>query len=228
MTRSPEAKGPVSGPVALCFDLDGTLIDSSVDLAASINHMLAALGLPARDPTEVRGFIGNGRDMLIRRAAPALTAADMPRAIALFSEHYRAHCCVATAPYEGVPELLSGLHSAGCRIGVATNKPGDFARQIISGLGLDAWIPLPAVIGGDRLRKPDPQQVLAVCTSLSVDPSQTWMVGDHETDLKAGRAAGCRVAFCTWGIGQADAGPIDLTLDRPLALLGHLVGHVQR
>src|SRR5437867_3192050 len=116
----------------IIFDLDGTLIDSTDDLAASANAALAALGLPARSREEVRSFVGEGARRLVERAvAPRADLTES--ALTLFFAHYEAHLVDATRAYEGVPELLASLRGP---LAVATNKPGRFARRILAKLGL--------------------------------------------------------------------------------------------
>jgi phosphoglycolate phosphatase len=193
------------------FDLDGTLIDSRADLASAGNHSRVAVGLPALPEASVLGFVGDGLDRLIERLVP--TVADRGQAMAAFSAYYLAHCCDHTKPYAGIVELLTQLRERQWMMAVATNKPLVFTTAILSGCGITNYF--SAVRGGDGPRKPDPQQLTDIMTTLGAKANDCWMIGDHHTDIHAGRAAGCRVAFCTWGIGQMDALSVDVELHHP-------------
>ena len=105
------------------FDLDGTLLDTLEDLHLTLNHTLAALGMPTRTLAETRAFVGNGIRRLIERAVPAGTdEATVAKANAEFDAHYAVHCNDHTRPYPGVPELLARLRGRGVRLAVVSNK----------------------------------------------------------------------------------------------------------
>jgi len=195
----------------LIFDLDGTLIDSRVDLAASGNHARAAVGLPALPLAQVVSYVGDGIDKLIERLVPE--APQRAAAKHAFEAHYRTHCCDATRPFAGLVEALDHLRAAGWLLAVATNKPNVFTDAILEGCGIAERF--AAVRGGDGPRKPDPGQLRSILAELHGDAAQSWMIGDHHTDIRAGRAAGCRVLFCGWGMGHADGEQVDATVALP-------------
>jgi phosphoglycolate phosphatase len=178
------------------FDLDGTLVDSLDDLHASVNHALRALGLPPRSRAEVHGFVGEGARLLLERAVSPHVHLLEP-ALAAWRPHYEAHCLDHTRPYPGVEALLAG---SGRALAVHTNKPGEMARKILSGLGL-----LPrfaAVIGGDEApRKPDPTGLLELMARVGASPAETIFVGDSRVDVATARAAGVSLVAVTWGFG---------------------------
>lgn len=181
----------------IIFDLDGTLIDSTDDLAASANAALVELGLPPRSRDESRSFIGEGARRLIERAvAPRSDLVD--RALALFLEHYSLHLVDATKAYEGIAEVLA---SARGPLAVATNKPGRFARRILAALGLlDRFV---AVLGGDEgPRKPDPALVDRLRLLVAASREATVLVGDSHVDLDTAANAGVRFVGVSWGIGS--------------------------
>lgn len=199
----------------LIFDLDGTLIDSRADLAASGNHARGAVGLPALPLAQVVGYVGDGVDKLIERLVPE--AGKRAAAKRAFEAHYREHCCDATRPFDGLVEALDGLRARGWLLAVATNKPDAFTHLILRGCGIaDRFA---AVRGGDGPRKPDPGQLHAILGDLHGDAARSWMIGDHHTDIRAGRAAGCRVLFCRWGMGHTDGEMVDATVEHPSALV---------
>ena len=205
---------------AAVFDLDGTLIDSRPDIAAAPHDAREAVGLAPHDLATVVGFVGDGAQKLIDRLVD--DPARREAAMAAFMAHYAEHCCDLTRPYAGIPEALIALRAAGWRLAVATNKPEAFARTILDRLGLAAQF--AGVRGGDRVRKPDPAPVSELLRELDAAPAASWMIGDHYTDIRAGRGAGCRVAWCDWGIGERDGLAVDAKVAMPADLPRLLVG----
>lgn len=184
----------------IIFDLDGTLVDSVGDLAQAGNVARAAVGLAQLTEAEVARFVGDGVDKLIERLVPD----PGQRAVAkeAFAQHYAAHCCDRTQPYAGISEMLAHLAANGWTLAVATNKPLAFTRRILDTCGIAAHF--TEVRGGDGPRKPDPGQLSDILRATGATAARSWMVGDHHTDVRAGHAAGCRVLFCTWGLGHRD------------------------
>lgn len=196
---------------AVVFDLDGTLIDSREDIAAAANVARQAIGLPALPMATVVSYVGDGADKLIERLTPGAAPSQRNLAMDAFKAHYGKHCCDATKPYPGILQALSTLNGSGWQLGVATNKPTAFAQVILDHLGLTRW--LPVVVGGDGAKKPDPASVRAVLSRLGSTGAVSWMVGDHHTDIQAGRAAGCRIMWCRWGIGERQDLAVDAEAD---------------
>lgn len=198
------------------FDLDGTLIDSSRDLAAAVNAMLRRLA-PAADPLEhdsVRRFIGDGARTLVSRSLAARGLAPEPAtALELFLEEYRGRLLDTTVLYPGVPESLQALGQART-LAVLSNKAGAMSRAILAGLGV---LPRFArVLGGDEApRKPDPAGLLRLIAELGALPGQTVMVGDSANDVRTGRAAGARSVGVRYGFD-----PGGVLAERPDALIG--------
>jgi phosphoglycolate phosphatase len=184
------------------FDLDGTLVDTREDLAASGNAARRAVGLPDLPLADVVACVGDGLHSLIERLTPGGDAAMRAAAVAAFQRDYALTCTTATRPYPGMIEALDALHQVGWTLAVATNKPLGFSMRILDHLRLAPRF--AAVRGGDTVKKPDPGQLLSIASELHADPAAMWMVGDHRTDLRAAQAVGCRAVFCTWGFGQRD------------------------
>lgn len=182
-------------PRLAILDLDGTLIDSVDDLAASVNHALGAVGLPARATAEIRSFVGDGARKLLERAVGARGDLLEP-ALAAWWDHYEAHCLDRTALYPGLAEALAG---AGRTLAVHTNKPGRLARKILAGLAvLDRFA---VVIGGDEAaRKPDPEGVREILARTGASTADAIFVGDSLVDLATARAAGVRAVAVAWGL----------------------------
>ena len=192
------------------FDLDGTLVDSLLDLHASVNHALAASGLPPRSVDEVRGFVGEGARRLVERALGPRTDL-LDEVMASWRVHYEAHLLDRTRPYPGIEDVLAGARRT---LAVLTNKPAPMARRILEGLGMAQRF-AALVGGGDAPRKPDPAGLRALMVGAGAGPGDTVLVGDSRVDVETGRAAGVRVVAVTWGLGRReDLGGADAIVDR--------------
>jgi citrate synthase len=207
--------------IAVIYDLDGTLIDSRADLADSVNAMLARLGLERIEDRVVWSFVGEGAERLIRRSLGA-NEHRYPEAAPVWREEYRKRLLDKTRLYDGVRELLATPPELRA---VLTNKPGDFAREILRGLGVVERF--REVTGGDEgPRKPDPAGVLAVCARLGVSCEDALLVGDSSVDLATARAAGIPFCAVSWGLGDAASlAPADYLCNTP-AELAELLGHL--
>ncbi|MBA3847894.1 MAG: HAD hydrolase-like protein, partial [Planctomycetes bacterium] len=159
---------------AALIDLDGTLVDSRADIAASANHARAALGLAALPIAEIQSFVGDGAARLIERVTPGVSGDDRGRAVIAFHAHYAAHCCDATEAYPGAIAALARLSAAGWAVGVCTNKPLTYSERILAHCGLR----VDGVRGGDRTRKPEPGQLQELIAAFASTPARTWMIGD--------------------------------------------------
>jgi phosphoglycolate phosphatase len=188
-------------PLPFLFDLDGTLADTLADIAASTDHVRAGFGLPPLGAAGVRDLVGHGAGTLLRSALRELGAPDgdplFDRAYAIYAAHHEAQCTRTARLYPGTREWLDARAAAGHAFAVVTNKPERFARAVLTHLGVDGRFAV--VIGGDTMpaRKPDPAPLRAALQQLSADAGT--MVGDGETDLRAGKAAGLRTIACLYG-----------------------------
>ncbi len=189
---------------AFLFDLDGTLVDSRLDLAAAVNAALTAAGRPPKPAAVITGYVGHGVATLLHRSFETTDPAIIGPATAAFRSHYRAHCLDQTSLYPGVRETLDHFHEKA--LAVVTNKPEDFARQIITGIGLAN--PIPVIVGGGSLGpgnvlKPDPAPLLHALEQLGASPSRAVIVGDGITDIEAGQRAHIRTCAVTYGFTSA-------------------------
>jgi phosphoglycolate phosphatase len=191
---------------AILFDLDGTLADTLTDIASSMNHVLAGLGLPAQPVERYRGWVGGGVGNLIEHAVDEVER--RAGALAAFRAHYDRNLVVATAPYPGVAELLDDLSRAAVPMAVVSNKPDALTRRVVDQV-LARWR-FGAVLGQSDARpaKPDPAMVLEAARQLGVAPERCAMVGDTEVDMQTARAAGMAPVGVAWGF-------------RPASLLAH-------
>lgn len=212
----------------LIFDLDGTLIDSKLDLALSINAMLEYMGRAPLPHDIIYGFVGNGAPVLVRRSllegtSPGeITDAEADRGLAYFLSYYRAHMLDNTVPYPGVREGLALL--ARYPMAVLTNKPVIFSRAILDGLELSRYFRY--VYGGNSFekKKPDPSGVHVLLRDLHSTPAETMMVGDSDVDVRTARNAGIWSCGVTYGLGidSLRANPPDLLIDSLADLPSHL------
>jgi phosphoglycolate phosphatase len=201
----------------LIFDLDGTLIDSRLDLANSVNAMRGHLALSALTNERIYTYVGNGAPVLVRRALGEDVAESvLAKGLAYFMEYYAAHDLDFTTLYPGVRESLDRFREAGKRMAVLTNKPTAMSRHILEGLGVDGHF--FRIFGGDSFeqKKPYPIGVDALMHEAVVERARTMMVGDSAVDVATARNAGIACCGVTYGFqpeSLADPAP-DLLVDR--------------
>lgn len=192
------------------FDLDGTLIDSKLDLALAVNATRASLQLPNLPHEQIYGYVGHGAPMLIRRAlGPDYDDAAVEAALRFFLDYYRAHMLDNTVAYPGVGEALAELAAPnpeasgrGRVLTVLTNKPVRFSTEILEGLGLASYF--RSIYGGNSFerKKPDPFGVEVILRETGAEPRQAILVGDSEIDVQTGRNAGTWTCGVTYGLGS--------------------------
>jgi phosphoglycolate phosphatase len=205
----------------LVFDLDGTLVDSSRDIAAAANAAIRRLAPGAAEiPLDaILSFVGEGARLLVERSLGYAGLGFSPdEVLPVYLECYAARLLDTTHLYPGVAEALDAL--AGTTLAVLTNKPGDLSRALLAGLGVAPRFARIWGAGDVPSRKPDPEGLLRLMAETGAFSGETWMVGDSATDVAAARAAGVRVAGVTWGFhpGALRAAGPDLLIDRPGAL----------
>ena len=196
------------------FDLDGTLIDSKLDLVNSVNFMLHEMQRDVLPLATVAGYIGHGAPRLVADAlGPETPEADRKQGLEIFLAHYNDHNLDATRAYPGVVEGLAALQDH--PMAVLTNKPKKMSVEILEALGLRKYF--RAVYGGDSFerKKPDPAGALAILKDLGASPREAAMVGDSDVDIKTARNAGMLAIAVNYGFGQHDrtAQPADLYVD---------------
>ena len=203
----------------LIFDLDGTLIESKWDIAASVNLALEELGVPQRPVEEIFGFVGDGVKKLLRLAVGEHNRVSFEEALSIFRRHYIAHCLDRTVFYPGVEKTLG--HFADKRKAVATNKSIEYTNVILRGLGPQYF---EVVVGGDNGfgLKPEPGMLLHIMERLNVSKDRTVLVGDSTNDINGGHNAGIRVCAVGYGMGNREkmaACQPDWFIERPEELM---------
>jgi len=209
------------------FDLDGTLVDSRLDLANAVNATRAHMGMEALENERVYTYVGNGAPVLIRRALGGqATEAEVQEGLEYFLENYREHDLDYTVLYPGVKQTLERLLEAGKRMAVLTNKPVNMSRAIIEGLGVAPYF--FRVYGGNsfEFKKPHPIGVEALMTEAGVTRDATLMVGDSSVDVQTARNAGIACCGVTYGFqpeSLVDPAP-EIVIDRMEELVGRVLG----
>lgn len=184
----------------MIFDLDGTLVDSRKDLATGINLMRAHYELPPLSVETVTGYIGDGIRKLVERSLQGADI-DVDEALALDKTFYAEHMLDETHLYPCVEKGLTML--SGHALAVLSNKPGGPTRQIVRHLGVGGLF-FRMLGGGDLPNlKPAPDGIEALMKESGISKENTWMIGDHHTDLEVARNAGVKSGFVTYGIGHA-------------------------
>jgi phosphoglycolate phosphatase len=230
-----------AAPRLLVFDLDGTLIDSSIDLCNSVNAALAHVGKPSLPNALIASYIGDGAAMLVRRALgdpgdlDALHPSDgddlFHRTFEFFLTYYRVHKLDNTRCYDGVIEALTQIRARqpDLPMAVLTNKPVNPSRDICSALGLAPFFFQNYGGNSFETKKPDPTGLLALideasfllaerASAAALIPGEVVMIGDSDVDVLTARRCGTRFLGCTFGLAPASlaAAEPEATVDHPL------------
>ena len=193
---------------AVLVDLDGTLLDTALDLHAAANGMLRDLARDEVTLDDIRTYVGRGIPTLVKRClARRLDAADDPQAppadaLARFKHHYAEVNGRHAAIYPGVAEGLALLRENGLRLGCITNKAEAFARPLLERTGLAKFFEV--IVAGDTLpkNKPDPMPLVWACGHFALKPQEVLLIGDSVNDFKAARATGCPVFLVPYGYNE--------------------------
>jgi phosphoglycolate phosphatase len=205
------------------FDLDGTLIDSRLDLVHSVNAALRHIGRPELPDDVIASYVGDGAPILIQRALgeQADDEAFVREGLEFFLSYYRAHKLDHTTVYPGVIEALAAIQNSANgtprKMAVLTNKPVNPSRAIVQGLGLDRFF--SQVYGGNSFatKKPEPEGARVLLEENGVHPEQSVMVGDSHVDIRTGFNAGMYTLGVTYGFAPhtLEVEPIDVQVDTP-------------
>ena len=184
----------------IIFDLDGTLLNTIDDLGYACNYALEKTGYPTYPISAYLAKVGNGINNLIRRALPEAerTEENIRRVRAYFVPYYNDHNCDYTRPYDGMPEVLKQLKAQGHQLAVASNKYQAATEKIVNHFFPDLF----DVILGEREgveRKPNPQIVLDILSTLNIKYSTLLYFGDSLVDFETAKNAGVPFVACSWG-----------------------------
>ena len=188
------------------FDLDGTLLDTLGDLAASVNYALRTHGMPEHTIDDVRRFVGNGVRKLMERVVPDGTVNPLfDEAFATFRQHYMEHSLDTTRPYDGVPEMLATLKAKGFHLAVVSNKMMAATQELCRHFFPDT---IEVAIGENEAegirKKPAPDTVIAALRQLGVGQEGAVYVGDSDVDIETARNSGLPCISVLWGFRDRD------------------------
>lgn len=210
----------------LCvFDLDGTLVNSIYDIAEALNASLASMGKPIHPIEAYYQMVGDGMELLCRRALPDGTEEELQTLIYLYKERYIKNCCVLTRPYDGILELLAQLNKEDFGIAVLSNKPQEQTERVVS--ALLGKIHFFDVIGqSERFpKKPDPMALYYLIEKSGVSQDDVWYIGDSDVDIHLGKSAKVKTIGAAWGFRGSEelhSSGADWVVDSPMQLKGLL------
>jgi len=185
---------------AVIFDLDGTLLDTLRDLAASVNYALRQFGMPEHTIDEVRLFVGNGVRKLMERAVP--DGSCNPRfedVFATFRQHYMQHSLDTTRPYPGIPELLRQLKDRGYLLAVVSNKMMAATQELVAHFFPEISVAIGENEAAGIRKKPSPDTVCEALRQLGVTSAEAVYVGDSDVDVATARNSGLPCVSVLWG-----------------------------
>lgn len=205
------------------FDLDGTLLNTLLDLKESTNYALRQFGYPERTLEEIRYFVGNGVRKLIERAVPE-NCENVEECLAVFKKHYEKNMYNNTVSYNYIETMLKTLKSEGIKLGVVSNK-FDLAVKELCKKYYDGLVDIAIGQGGDVLPKPSPFGVYKAMKELGADKASTIYVGDSEVDVQTAQNANIPCIGVTWGFrGRAYLDGADYIIDDPCEIINIVRG----
>jgi len=207
----------------ILFDLDGTLVDSAVDLLNALNVIVQQAGKPVLSLAEIRPVVSKGARAMLAVAFPELDEEQRLEHLQPFLDCYQKAVAQYSTPFADIETVLGSIEKSGARWGIVTNKPYYLAKEVVQSMG---WTHRTAVlIGGDTLprKKPDPDQLFHACQLLAVQASDCVYVGDDERDVLAAKHAGMKSIAALWGYREEHDDPkewkADVMAETPLDLL---------
>ena len=201
---------------AVIFDLDGTLVNSLEDLMDSTNYAMSKVGVKEINIEQTRQYVGNGADILVKRALGSKNQDKFEKAISVFREYYKDNMCNKTKPYNGVLEVLDTLNKKGYVCGVVSNKPDFATKDMVNKLFGEK---IQIAIGADTTKRPKkaaPEGVFLALDTLKIDRKNAVYVGDSEVDVATGKNSNLPVIGVLWGFRTlADLEGADIIIDAP-------------
>lgn len=184
---------------AIIWDLDGTLVDSLPGIVAATNKALEKHGYATRSTAKIRGYIGDGSWMLIRRAITEVSDAVIDEVTESFDDYYTQAWKNGTKIFDSIPELLERCISTGVKLAIHSNKTHNFTTEIVS--IIFPSVPFDIVMGKqDHIeKKPSPEGTLLCLKALQCSASETLFIGDSVVDLQTAKAAATPCAAVSWG-----------------------------
>jgi phosphoglycolate phosphatase len=214
----------IKKPEMILIDVDGTLVDSVPDLAYCVDEMLKAIDMTPYGEAEVRHWVGNGVERLVRRALIGQVDGEpdealFSKAYPIFMDLYKDNTSKRSSLYPGVLEGINYLRDSGFKLGCVTNKAEAFTHPLLKDLGLFDYF--ASIVSGDSLakKKPDPLPLLHSAEVLGVAPENSLMLGDSISDVKAARAAGFQIICMSYGYNHG----VDIREAKPDVVIDSMV-----
>ncbi|RKZ95588.1 MAG: phosphoglycolate phosphatase [Gammaproteobacteria bacterium] len=214
----------IKKPKMVLIDVDGTLVDSVPDLAYCVDEMLKTIDMMPHGEAEVRHWVGNGVERLVRRALIGQLDGEpdealFAKAYPVFMDLYKDNTSKRSRLYPGVKEGVDYLQNAGFILGCVTNKAEEFTHPLLKDLGLFDYF--ESIVSGDTLdkKKPDPMPLLYSAEKLGVSPEESLMLGDSISDVKAARAAGFQIICMSYGYNHG----VDIHESNPDAVIDSML-----
>lgn len=206
----------------IVFDLDGTLVDTSDDLVASINYTRNQFGLKPLLKNDAMESIGQGFDNLIRTSLEKSGEDDniVKKAKKVFSEHYIEHITDNSLPYDGIIEALETFISKGFSACIATNKEMQMTNKLLISLGVFRYFDLIVAGGMGIPLKPEPDMIIKISNDKNIPMERIALVGDAWTDIQSARKAGCKSILALWGFKNTKGEEADFIASSPTDLVG--------
>ncbi len=218
------------------FDLDGTLIDSRLDLVHSVNAALRHIGRPELPEDVIASYVGDGAPILIQRALGGETVDEslVRKGLEFFLSYYREHKLDHTTVYPGIAEALAAIQKSqngvSRKMAVLSNKPVIPSRAIVEALGLGPFF--SQIYGGNSFatKKPDPEGVRILLAEQGAEPDHAVIVGDSHVDIRTGRNAGLHTIGVTYGFAphSLEDEPPDVLVDSPREFANVFAGHAEK
>ncbi|MGI6485509.1 MAG: HAD family hydrolase [Thermoanaerobacterales bacterium] len=183
------------------FDLDGTLLDTLQDLAESMNAVLCKMGFPTHETEKYKYFVGDGTEMLVKRALPQqyINTRVKAKCVAMMKEEYSNRMTYKTKPYDGIAELLDELTKRRIKMAILSNKPDKLTRLVVRSL-LPDWEFAPVLGQRDGIpKKPHPCGAFEIAKKIGIKPENFLFVGDTNVDMRTSNAAGMCAVGVLWG-----------------------------
>jgi len=201
------------------FDLDGTLVDTRLDIAKSINEMLNYCNIEEKSVTEITSLVGDGIKKLVERSVYGQEV-DIEEALNIFNESYSNHLLDSTKAYPGVYEMLERLNK---KKAILTNKSFCFTKKIID--KLDLTYHFSVIVSGDTMqtKKPEPDGINYILGTTDTNSKRALMIGDGKNDILAAKVVHIPSVYVTYGysdIAKLDGLKPDYIIDKPIKVLG--------